>query len=81
MRVQAFVAQPIIDGFYERVVSGLSGPTEVQVHPVDVRPVIKRPGDELRPIVHPDLPRRAASLEQQPSMTSTTCSPLIHWSA
>jgi hypothetical protein len=66
MRVQAFVAQPAIEGFHERVVRGLPGPAEVQGYPVDVCPVIERPGDELRAIVHPDLCRRAATLEQLP---------------
>jgi len=28
--------------------------------------MVERAGDELRPIVHPDLGGRAASLEQQP---------------
>jgi hypothetical protein len=66
MRVQAFVAQPAVEGLYERVVRGLPGTAEVQGHPVDICPVIKRPGDELRPVVHPDLCRRTATLEQQP---------------
>lgn len=66
MRVQVFIAQPTIEGLHERVVRGLPGPAKVQGHPVDLCPVIKRPGDELRPVVHPDRCRRTAALEQQP---------------
>ena len=66
MRVQAFVPEPPVEGFHERVVRGLARPTEVQGHPIYICPMVEGAGDELRPIVHPDLCRRTAPLEQQP---------------
>jgi len=65
VRVQAFVAQPAIEAFDEGVVGRLSRPAEVQRDAVDVGPVIERPGDKFRAIVHPDLRGWAATLEQQ----------------
>jgi hypothetical protein len=58
--------------YYIRV-SRLAGPGEVERHPVDIDPVIERPGDKLRPVVDPDLGWRSAALEHTTrSMTSTT---------
>ena len=66
MRVQAFVSEPPIERYNECIVGRLAGPAEVQRHSIDVCPMLEGVGDELRPIVHPDLCRRTATLEQQP---------------
>ena len=65
VRVQAFIAQPAIEAFNKGVVGGLSRPAKVQRDAVDIGPVVERPRDKFRAIVHPDLGGRSAAFEQQ----------------
>ncbi len=61
MRVQALVAEAAGEGLNEGIVGRLSRPAEVQRHPIDVGPMIKRPGDEFGAIAHWEAaPWRAA---------------------
>ena len=70
VRVKAFVAQSAIEAFNEGIVGRLSGPAEVQRDAVDIGPMVERPIDKFRAIVHTDICGGAAT-------TATTCSPLI----
>ena len=55
MHVQIFVPEPAIEGLNERVVCGLTESGEIQRNFVHIGPLVKRSGDKLRAIVHPDL--------------------------
>ena len=65
VRVKAFVAQSAIEAFNEGIVGRLSGPAEVQRDAVDIGPMVERPRDKFRAIVHPDLGGGAATFKQQ----------------
>ena len=61
MRFQALVAEVAVEGLNEGIVGRLARPDEVQRHPIDVGPMIKRPGDKFRAIAHWEaVPWRAA---------------------
>ncbi len=49
----------------DSVVGELSRPAEVQRDTADLGPMVERPRDKFRAVVHPDLGRCAAALEQQ----------------
>lgn len=57
MLVETLVAEPAVAGIDEGVVGGLAWPTEVRSDLVYVAPMVERPGDKFRPVVHPDLVR------------------------
>ena len=65
VRVQALVPEAAIEGLNGRVVGRLAAPTEVQNHPVRVRPEIHRRTDELCAVVAVD-PLRQSAIEAQP---------------
>jgi hypothetical protein len=52
--VQTLIVQPSIERLYVPVFSGLSGMREVEFHSPLIRPLLERPGDELRAVVHGD---------------------------
>lgn len=51
---QALVAKPFIEALDDGVVGWFASPREIERDVVLIRPPIKRPRDELGPIVHPD---------------------------
>lgn len=61
MGVQAFGPEAPIEGFDKGVVSGFSGPGEVQDDVVRIRPEVEIPADKLRPLIDPDCVRISAT--------------------
>jgi hypothetical protein len=51
MLVQALDTKPTIERLDERIICGLSWPSEVELHSVEVRPQIQAPLDDLWSVV------------------------------
>src|SRR5688572_20200325 len=60
VKVQALVAELAVEALDERVLHGLAGPDEVQLHSALIRPGVERLAGELRSVVADDQFRRSA---------------------
>ena len=61
---QALLPETSIESLYEGVVSGITGPAEVQFYSVEVGPLVQSLGGELGTVVHPDGSGQPALLLQ-----------------